>query len=424
MNDPARNSKSGHILFYGYIVVAAALLIIILDYGSRLTIGVFFKPMLNEFDWSRALTSGAVTLSMLGQGTGAIIMGRLNDKLGPRFVMTLCGCLIGAGYLLMAMIHGVWQLYLFYGVIVGLGMSGVFTSLLSTVARWFVKRKGLMAGIVSAGTGIGQLIAPPITNWLISIYDWRLSYIIMGGLVLVFGIILAQFLKRDPGKMGLAPYGGDRVEQPKLGPIERGLSVSEAIHTRQYWFMTFTFFSLGYVLMAINTHLVPHITDLGISAAAAANVFAISGLFSAIGCIALGTTADRLGHRRSLMIYFFVMVASLLWLTQLTTEWLFLPFAVFFGLSSGGSVPIESTIIVDLFGIKSHGAILGSITFGFACGGALGPFLSGYLFDLTGNYRSAFLVCAIIAVIGLISCAVIRPVNKRGLEAGVPIRAA
>jgi MFS family permease len=416
MNKPKLNSKSEYILSYGYIVVAVALLIIILDYGSRLTIGVFFKPMLNEFNWSRALTSGAVTLSMLGQGTGAIIMGRLNDKLGPRFVMTLCGCLIGAGYLLMAMIHSVWQLYLFYGIIVGLGMSGVFTSLLSTVARWFVKRKGLMAGIVSAGTGIGQLIAPPFTNWLISIFNWRLSYIIMGGLVLVFGIILAQFLRRGPGKMALAPYGGGQMEPPKLGSSDQGLSVSEVIHTKQYWLMIVTFFSLGYILMAINTHLVPHITDLGISAGVAANIFAICGLFSAIGCIALGTTADRLGHRRSLMIYFFIIVATLLWLTQITTVWPFVPFAVFFGLSSGGSVPIESTIIVDLFGIKSHGAILGTITFGFACGGALGPFLSGYLFDLVGNYRLAFLVCAIIAAIGLISCASLRPIKNQTLE--------
>jgi len=419
MNQPELNSNSGHYLFYGYIVVAAAILIIILDYGSRLAIGVFFKPILNEFDWSRALTSGAVTLSMLGQGMGAIIMGRLNDNLGPRFVMTLCGCLLGAGYLLMAMIHSVWQLYMFYGIIVGLGMSGAFTSLLSTVARWFVKRRGLMAGIVSAGTGIGQLIAPPITNWLISIYNWRLSYIIMGGVILVFGIILAQLLKRDPGKMGLVPYSGNQVEKPKSVSSDQGLSVREVIHTRQYWMMIVTFFSLGYVLMAINTHLVPHITDLGISSTAAANIFAICGMFSAIGCVALGTTADRLGNRRSLIIYFFVIVATLFWLTHLTTIWPFILFAVFFGLSSGGSVPIESTIIVDLFGIKSHGAILGTITLGFACGGALGPFLTGYLFDLTGNYRLGFLVCAIIATLGLISCTILRPIKNRSLEPSV-----
>lgn len=400
-------------IYYGYILATAALLLVILGYGSRLTIGVFFKPILNEFNWSRALTSGAVTLSMVGQGAGAIIMGRLNDKFGPRFVMTLCSCLLGAGYLLMAMIDSIWQFYLFYGVIVGLGMSGVFTSLLSTVARWFNKRRGLMAGIVSAGTGIGQLVAPPAANWLISVHDWRFSYIIIGGIVLVFGVIIAQLLKRDPSKMGLTPYGNNQPAKHQLTSDNLGLSVRGVIHTRQYWMMIVTFFALGYVLMAINTHLVPNITDLGISSATAANIFAVCGAFSAVGCIALGAAAERLGNRRSLVIYFFVIVLTLFWLTQLTTIWPLILFAVFFGLSSGGSVPIESNIITDLFGIKSHGAILGTITLGFACGGALGPFLTGYLFDLANDYQLGFLVSAIVASIGLVSCSILRP-QKQG----------
>lgn len=417
MNKPELNLKRSHNLFYGYIVVAAAFLLIILGYGSRLTIGVFFKPILNEFNWSRGLTSGAVTLSMLGQGTGAIFMGRLNDRLGPRFVMTLCASLLGAGYLLMAMTHSVWQLYLFYGVIIGLGMSGVFTSLLSTVTRWFVKRKGLMAGIVSAGTGIGQLIAPPIANWLISIYDWRLSYIIMGGVVLVFGTVLSQLLKRDYGTKDVVPYSSRRVEKTNTGFNDQGLSVKKAIHTRQYWLIIVTFSSLGYVLMAINTHLVPHITDLRIPSSTAANIFAVCGMFSAIGCFVLGSAADILGHRRSLIIYFLVMAATLFWLTQINTIWLFFLFAILFGLSSGGSVPLESTIIGDLFGLKSHGAILGTVTFGFAFGGALGPLLTGYLFDITASYQMAFLVCAIIASIGLISCTFIRPIITGAYDA-------
>lgn len=164
--------------FHGYIVVAAALLIVLLHYGTRSSFGVFFKPMLNEFEWTRALTAGAFTVSMLMQGVGAIIMGRLNDKLGPRFVMTLCGFLLGLGYLLMSLIIGGWQLYLFYGVIIGIGMGGSFVALLSTVARWFVKRRGMMTGIVIAGMGIGTFIVTPVSNWLISIYDWRVSYAI------------------------------------------------------------------------------------------------------------------------------------------------------------------------------------------------------------------------------------------------------
>lgn len=414
--EPKHSSKLRHYLFYGYFIVAVALLIIILDYGSRLTFGVFFKPMADEFNWSRALTSGAVTLSMLGQGTGAVMMGRLNDKLGPRFVMTLCGALLGAGYLLMAMVNNVWQLYLFYGIIVGLGMGGAFTAMLSTVARWFVKRRGLMTGITIAGTGIGEFIIPPLMTWLILIYGWHNSYIIMGGAVLALGIILAQFLKRDPSKIGLVPYGADQAVKLKAISDDRSLSLKEATRTRQFWFMVVTFFSLGYILMAVNIHLVPHITDLGVSATAAADIFAVCGGFTAIGCIVLGNTIDRLGSRRALMICFFLMTISLLWLTELTSILFLGLFAAVFGLASGGSTPIESTITADLFGMKSHGAILGSISFGFACGGAVGPLLTGYLFDLNGNYRLAFLALAIIAAIGLISCAIIRPVKSRRLE--------
>lgn len=413
MNKTQNIPKNISPVYWGYIIVAIALLLVILDYGSRLTIGVFFKPILAEFDWSRGLTSGAITLSMLGQGTGAILMGRLNDKLGPRFVMTLCGCLIGTGYLLMAFIHSVWQLYLFYGIIVGIGMSGVFTSMLSTVARWFVKKRGLVAGIVSAGTGIGQLIASPVTNWLISEYDWRESYLIMGGAVLVIGVILAQFLIRDPGKKGLLPYGSDRIDNLRSSPQNSGLSVSEVIHTSQYWLLMIIFFALGYVLMAINTHLVPHITDIGISPATAADVFALMGLFSAIGCIGLGIVTDRLGNKKALIFYYFIMAASMFWLTQITTILPLILFSIIFGLSNGGCIPIESNILADLFGIKSHGAILGTITFGFACGGALGPFLTGAIFDITGSYGLAFFAIGVIVTIGLVSCLILRPVESQ-----------
>ena len=181
-------SQSRRYLFYGFIIAAASVLIITIDYGARLNFGIFFKPMSGEFGWTRTLTSGAVTLSMLFQGLGAIIMGRLNDKLGPRFVMTLCGLLLGIGYLLMSTINSAWQLYLFYGVIFGLGMGGAFVALQSTIARWFIKMRGLMTGIAIAGTGIGQLISSPVSNWLISIYDWRVSYLILGGILLVIGV--------------------------------------------------------------------------------------------------------------------------------------------------------------------------------------------------------------------------------------------
>jgi MFS family permease len=281
------------------VIVAVSLCLVILHYGARVSFGVFFKPMLDDFNWTRALTSGSLTLSMLVQGSGAIIMGRLNDKLGPRNVMTICSILLGAGFLLMSWVHSPWQLYLFYGMIVGAGMGGAFVALLSTIARWFAKKRGLMAGVTISGIGLGTLVVSPAANRLISIYDWRIAYLILGGVILVSGAILSQFLRRDPARLGTAPQGNsDQLANP-ISPNAQGLTFREAIRTKQLWIIVITFFSLGYVIMSMNTHLVPNITDTGIPSNTAANIFAVSGIMGAAGCILIGTIADKIGNRRA-----------------------------------------------------------------------------------------------------------------------------
>ena len=162
-------SKMAPRFFYGYIVVIAAFFIMLLMWGIFFTFGVFFKPVLTTFGWTRAVTSGAFSLNWIIQGLLSIVVGRVNDRLGPRIVLTVCGSILGLGYLLMSQISTLWQLYLFYSVLIATGMSGAFVSLASTVARWFVKRRGIMTGIVVAGSGLGGLIAPPVANWLISV---------------------------------------------------------------------------------------------------------------------------------------------------------------------------------------------------------------------------------------------------------------
>jgi len=205
--------------FYGYAVVGAAFIVMLVAQGAFLSFGVFFKPVLTDFGWTRAMTSGAFSLCFLLNGLLGIGMGMLNDRRGPRLVVTTCGILLGAGYLLMSQIDTIWQLYLFYGVIVGIGISGAWVPLLSTVSRWFVKRRALMCGIVLSGVGIGVVIIPPLAAWLISIYSWRTSYIIVGIIVLVLVILAAQFLRRDPSQVGQLPYGAIEVEAESSGLV-------------------------------------------------------------------------------------------------------------------------------------------------------------------------------------------------------------
>ena len=232
--------------FYGYIVVVAAFFIMVLMWGTLSTFGIFFKPMLTELGWTRAITSGAFAVSWIIQGLLSIAVGRVNDRLGPRIVITVCGSILGLGYLLMSQTNALWQLYLFYGVIIATGMSGSFVPIASTVARWFVKRRGTMTGIVVAGSGIGGLIAPPLANWLISIYDWRVSYIILGSIALVVVILFAQLLRRDPAQVGLMPYGGSKEEMELKGST-KAFSLKEAASVRQFWLVLSMYLCLGFL---------------------------------------------------------------------------------------------------------------------------------------------------------------------------------
>ena len=205
--------------FYGYVIVAAALFMSIVMWGARHSFGVFFAPVLDEFSWSRAATSGGFSLTWVFTGLLSIVVGRLNDKFGPRIIMTVAGFLLGLGYLLMSQLSSVWQLYLFYGVI-SIGMSAALVPTLSTVARWFVKMRAFMTGIVLAGTGIALMVIVPAANQAILNYGWRTAYIIVGSVAIVVVVIAAQFLRRDPYQVGKLPYGSDGTSTAASGAVD------------------------------------------------------------------------------------------------------------------------------------------------------------------------------------------------------------
>jgi len=406
-----QTSRKKPAYFYGYNVVIAAFLIMLLAYGIRTSFGVFFKPIEAEFAWSRALISGAATLSILIQGIWGIFMGRMCDKIGARIVMTVCCSFLGLGLLLVYFTQFSWQLYLFYGIIVGLGLGGVFVGLVSTVARWFVKRRGFMTGIVLAGIGAGTVIMSPVSNWLISLYGWRMSNVILGVGILVIGIIVSQFLRRDPSRMGLTPYGQAKNPDPELSSDARGLSLKETLNTHQFWMLTSVFCCLGYCTFIITIHLVPHITDLGISPSVAAVILAATGGVHIIAGIIFGMLADRIGNRKVMVICFIVISASLYWLISITSVPVLFLFAVVYSLGIGGVTAMESTIAAELFGLKSLGLICGMVSFGFTIGGAAGPLLTGYLFDQSGNYTLAFIISGSLGLTGLFLTSFLTPVK-------------
>jgi MFS family permease len=399
--------------FYGYIVVAVAFLIMVVSWGLYFVFGVFFNPILEEFGWTRAMTSGAFSISSVLQGVLGIAMGGLTDRFGPRVVVTFCGAFLGLGYLLMSQIDTLWQLYLFYGVIIGTAMGGLWVPLLSSVARWFTGRRSLMTGIVVSGLTIGQLFAPPVVNWLITTYGWRLAFIILGSITLIAVVSAAQFLRRNPSQM--VQFSNNENEGKEEGLISdtKAFTLREAIQTTQFWLVSITVFCFGYGAFAITVHIVPHVTELGISAESAANILAVNGGVGIFGNFVLGgIMGDRIGNRNAFVVGFVLMVASLFWLVFVREIVMLYLFAIVFGLALGSMGTSESPLIASLFGLRSHGMIYGVVGLGFTAGGAVGPVMSGYLFDLKGDYQLAFLSCTMLGVVGLISVSILRPTKK------------
>jgi len=399
--------------FYGYVIVLIGFFNMLLMFGAFYSFGVFFKPLSTEFGWTRATTSGAYSLAMFLSGLLAIVMGRLTDRFGPRVVLTLCGFLLGLGFLLMSQVSAIWQLYLFYGVIIGVGLSGAFVPPLSTIARWFVKRRGIMTGFVVAGIGVGTLIVPPAATWLIESWGWSTAYIVIGAIALVFIILAAQFLRLDPRRMGLLP-DGESKEAAGLNLHARGLSLREAAGSRQLWVLFAILFCFGYCLHTILAHIANYATDLRISAAVAASILAVIGGLSIVGRIATGSVTDRVGSKPPLIVNLILMSGALFWLLASGELWMFYLFAVIFGFAYGGLAAMESPIVAELFGLSSHGVIMGVASFGYTVGGAVGPLVAGRIFDMFGGYQIAFLVCAVVGISGIILAWLLKPTVSKG----------
>jgi len=395
--------------FYGYIIVAVGFIILVVMDGTLYSFGVFFEPLTREFGWTRAETAGAFSLLTGLGGFLYIVTGRLTDSFGPRLVVTVCGLLFGVGYMLISRINTIWQLYIFLGVIVAMGDSGGFVPLSSTVAKWFVSRRGLMTGIVISGIGVGTVIMPLVASRLLASHGWRTSYLILGIVILVVIVAASQFLKRDPRQAGLEPYESKRARQGSVVLEVGGLTLREAFRTRQFWMLGIMFFGFGFGQMAIMAHIVPRAIDVGIAAVTAATILAVIGGASTVGRIVLGSASDRIGNKPLVIISFILLLIALFWLIFTTELWEFYISAVLFGLGYGALVAVVSPLVAEFFGLKAHGTILGTVTFIITLGGAIGPVLMGRVFDVTGSYYYGFMVCTALMGLSLILSSLLKP---------------
>jgi MFS family permease len=398
--------------FYGWVIVGASMLILAMHAGTMYGFGVFFKPMANEFGWARGATAGVYATFSVVHGIFVLPMGLLADKYGPSKLMAFCGAIVGLGLVLSSQVNALWQMYVTFGVIVGIGLGGPFAIAVSTTARWFVKRRGLALGLVSSGVGLGTLALVPLLDRLITSYSWSTAYLVLGtasGVVMIAG---AMCLRKDPQSMGLEPYGsepsqhGSATRPPDAsGPVaqERSISLLEAVRTRTLWLMVGSYTFFNFCLQMVMVHLVNYATDIGITPLVAATFISVIGVGSVTGRVAMGAISDRLGSHNALLICCLILASTLILLIFARSPWTFYLFAVTFGFAYGGEVPQMAALVGRFFGLRAVAALVGAIALGATTGGALGSYLAGYIFDVTDSYRLAFFIAASVSSIAVIT---------------------
>jgi MFS family permease len=398
------------------MIVGISFINLAASYGLNFSFSIFFVAILEEFRWSRASIAGAFSISTLLLGISSWFVGRLIDRFGPRKILIvgvfiLCFSTIASGW-----IRELWHLYALFGVFMAIGRSGLGWVPHSVLLfSWFVEKRGTMVGIVFSGMGIGILIIGPISQFLISWYGWRIAYMFLGLMGLVLLLPLNCILPGIPGeKEGFAKDYRSNQSATVHGKIKRAPSeIDEEVNrtfgsvmrTLSFWSFFFIFLLIPLGIFPVMVHQVAYVIDLGYSRILAAFIFGAIGFLSTVGRMLFGTLSDRMGREKAATLSFLcsivgIFIILLLPLLQ-SVFWLYL-YAVLFGLGFGARGPILTAMLADMYQGKHFGSIFGFINIGIGIGGALGPWLAGYLHDVTGSYRISFITCIPILVLACI----------------------
>lgn len=378
------------------------------------TFGIFFKPLLAEFGWNRAETVLAYSIVSIIQAFLGIVMGGLTDRLGPRIVITIFGSFLGISYLLLSRIEVLWQFQLYYAL-AAIGLSTATIPVMATIARWWIKRRALVTGIVQAGAGIGGFIFSPLTGWLILNYGWRSSYVILG-IIALSGIVMAGLvIRRDPGKSSQFLGSGNEKKGPgdekKTAALRTGgFSLMQALRTGKFWILVGLFFSFGFCRSTFLPHIAAHVQDQGFSLSDGAAVVAALTVSSIGGRLWLGWLSNRIVY----VVSFGLTTLALAWALVTKDLWGLYIFAAIFGFAWGAQAVLRFTVVAEEFGLSSLGLILGALGFAEAGASAFGSYFAGYMFDVTGSYQAVFAAGIGVSLLGVVLSSFLRtPASSR-----------
>jgi MFS family permease len=398
--------------FYGWVVLAAAFVIITMSIGTLFTLGVFLKPIEESMGWSRSGIGAIGLFNWIVMGAGGVVSGFVSDRVGTRRVVLVGAVLLGLGLVLSSHVQQVWQLYVTFGLLVGAGVSTFYVPLTVLAIKWFEGRRGMAAAVVSAGNGLGILALAPLTRWLISEFDWRVAFLVLGNLAWVVVLPCALLLSGPGGQAAggqpLTSSGSSAAGAQKWPPHSpSGGQPFPAPPWRSwpFWAIALTHFCCCAAHSGPLFHLVSHAMDLGVAKMTAAGILGASGLTSIFGRIGTGIVADRVGAKPTLLtalglqaglifLYLFASSAAALYALSLA-----------FGVAYGGAMPLYPLVIREYFGERALGTAYGAVFFISCIGMGIGSYAGGAIHDLLGTYQWLFLgsfaIGAMAVVLGL-----------------------
>lgn len=405
-------------LFYGWVIVGAAFVSHLLSYGVvTVAFGVFFPFMAAALNLSRGLLATTGVTTRLAAAVLAPLIGPLIDRRGPRLVMAVGVISLGAGAATLALADNVGHVFLGYGVLMSIGLVslGELTAD-STVARWFIRRRGRALAWATMGMSVAGIVLPIPLALVIGRFGWRMAWISLAIAILVLGCAATVAMRHRPEDSGLVPDGD---VPPPIGEQTRGrgtgevsLTAREAVRTAAFWLLVLSTNLAALALTGANLHLFSYLIDKGLSAGAAAGLLTYLYVMQGVSKPLWGFIAERVHVRYCIGMCYFGGAIGLVLLVRSASLEALLVFATVYGLTRGAQVFVTSLAWADYFGRAAQGAIRGVATPFRLTASTLGPVLGGFLYDGTGNYVLPFsLFAGAFALAGLVALAAKPPVK-------------
>ncbi|MFC1967317.1 MFS transporter [Chloroflexota bacterium] len=388
-------------IYYGWIIVAASSVIMFIQAGTQYSFGVFFNHLVADFGWSHANTSGIFSCYTVIHGITGIGAGWLVDRFGPTRIVACAGILAGTGLILTSRISELWQIYLTYGLIVGVGFSAGYPAAMAATTRWFKERRGLALGIASTGVGLGIIVISPLSERIINVLNWSSAYFILGIAALAIMLPCALIMKFPTLTNGRPLPAADKDilvagtspgKSEESAPVEKGMTIKEAIRHKPIWYIMAAFFFFNFCLQMIMVHLVNYAIDMEIAPFIAATFISVIGFGSTFGRVIMGMISDRIGGNNALLACCVTVSVTVILLIFSRDLWTFYLFSVIFGFAYGGEVPQMPLLIGKYYGMRTVATLVGVSLLGTAAGGASGAWVCGKIFDTTQSYQLAFIV--------------------------------